>query len=155
MPIAQIAIHCKMLSWMSYILPMIKIGDWWAVPIAMGLITLLVSVSFRSTIPFKIMYDDVIKWKYIRLTGPWWGEFTDHRWISLKQASNAELGFFYLRLNKGLSNCRYAVDWRRHRAHCGVTVMSCIDIECTYFCFCTVINVFSNNYTRTDLMSFP
>ena len=26
-------------------------------------------------------HDDVIKWKHFRVTGPWCGEFTGHRWI--------------------------------------------------------------------------
>ena len=40
------------------------------------------------------------------VTGVLWGESTDHRWIPLTKASDADFGgvFFYLRLNKRLSN---------------------------------------------------
>ena len=44
------------------------------------------------------------QWKHFRVTGPLWGEFTGHRYISLTKASDAELWcFFYLCLNKRLS----------------------------------------------------
>ena len=38
-----------------------------------------------------------------RVTGPLWREFTGHRWIPPIKASDAELWFFYLRLNKRMS----------------------------------------------------
>ena len=45
-----------------------------------------------------------------RVTGHLCGEFTGHRWIPRTKASDAELWFFYLRLNKRLSKelcCRW------------------------------------------------
>ena len=38
-----------------------------------------------------------------RVIGDLWGKFTGHRWIPRTKASDAELYFFYLRLNKRLS----------------------------------------------------
>ena len=39
-----------------------------------------------------------------RVTGPFWGESTSHRWIPLKRAHNTELWYFFgIRLNKWLS----------------------------------------------------
>ena len=35
-------------------------------------------------------HDDVIKWKYFRVTGPLRGESTGHRWNPLTKASDAE-----------------------------------------------------------------
>ena len=60
-----------------------------------------------------------------RVTGPFCGEFTGHRWIPLTKASDAELWCF---LWSGLEqtveqNNRDAADLRRHRAHYDVTVM--------------------------------
>ena len=37
------------------------------------------------------------------VTGPLWGEFTGHRWIPRTKASDAELWYFHLCLNKRLS----------------------------------------------------
>ena len=50
-------------------------------------------------------HDDVIKWKYFRVTGPLCGLFTGHRWIPRTKASDAELWclFFICALNKRLS----------------------------------------------------
>ena len=59
-------------------------------------------------------HNDVIKWKHFimtssngnifRVTGPLWGGFVCHRWISLTKASDAEFDvLFDLRLNKRLS----------------------------------------------------
>ena len=45
-----------------------------------------------------------------RVTGPLCGEFTDHRWIPLTKASDAEFGVFF-------------VDLRRHRAHYDAILM--------------------------------
>ena len=43
----------------------------------------------------KIHHDDnVIKWKHFRVTGPLWGESTDHRWIFLTKAHDAERWYF-------------------------------------------------------------
>ena len=39
-------------------------------------------------------YDDVIKWKHFRATGPLCGEFTGHRWIPLTKVNGAELWSF-------------------------------------------------------------
>ena len=39
-------------------------------------------------------YDDDIKWKIFRVTGPLYGEFTGHRWIPLTKASAAGLWCF-------------------------------------------------------------
>ena len=55
-----------------------------------------------------------------RVTGPLrplWGEFTDHRWISLTKASDAELWyiFFICAWTVGLKNNRNTHDLRRHR----------------------------------------
>ena len=53
------------------------------------------------------------------VTGPLCAEFAGHRWISLTNASDAEIWcFFDLHLNK-----REAGDLRRHRAHYDVTIM--------------------------------
>ena len=59
-----------------------------------------------------------------RVTGPMWGEFSGHRWLPLTKPVTRNFNvFFNLRLNKLLSKRRHAVDFRRHRAHCNVTVM--------------------------------
>ena len=39
-------------------------------------------------------HDDVIKWRHFCVTGTLCGEFTDHRWIPLTKASDAELWCF-------------------------------------------------------------
>ena len=41
-----------------------------------------------------LQHDDVIKWKYFRVTGPLCGEFTGQRWIPLTKASDADLWCF-------------------------------------------------------------
>ena len=49
-------------------------------------------------------YNEVIKWKHFRVTGPLCGGFTGHQWIPFTKASDAELRcFFDLRQNKQLS----------------------------------------------------
>ena len=62
-----------------------------------------------------------------RVTGPLWGEFTGDRSIPLTKVSAESVRSFGvsfdLRLKEGWVNSRDAVDLRRHRAHCGVTVM--------------------------------
>ena len=42
----------------------------------------------------KSYHDDVIKWKYFRVTGPLCGEFTGRRWIPLTKVSDALLWCF-------------------------------------------------------------
>ena len=53
------------------------------------------------------------------------GEFTGHRWISLTEASDAELLFFSLicAWTHGWDNHRDPGDLRRHHAHYAVTLM--------------------------------
>ena len=60
-----------------------------------------------------------------RVTGHLCGEFTDHRWIPHTKASDAELLMFSLICARihGLVNNREVGDFRRHRAHYGITVM--------------------------------
>ena len=61
-------------------------------------------VHLFTTACWTSQHDDVIKWKYFRVTGPLCGEFTGHRWMPHTEASDAELWcFFDLRLNKRLS----------------------------------------------------
>ena len=47
-----------------------------------------------NSLKSDILYDDVIKWKHFRVTGPLCGEFTGPRWIPLTKASDAELWCF-------------------------------------------------------------
>ena len=54
---------------------------------------------------------------FFRVIGPLCGEFTGKRWIRLTKASDAEIWFFHLRLNKRLSKQSKRGDSRRHRAH--------------------------------------
>ena len=42
----------------------------------------------------EINHDGVFKWKHFRVTGPFWGDPTDHRRIPLIKASDAELWCF-------------------------------------------------------------
>ena len=59
-----------------------------------------------------------------RVTGPLCGEFTGPRWIPRTKASDASFDvFFDLRIN-GWVNNRKAGDFRHHRVHYDVTVMS-------------------------------
>ena len=61
-----------------------------------------------------------------RVTGPLCGEFTDHRWIPLTKASDAELWRFLSSVPawiNGWVNNREAGDLRRHRARYDVIVM--------------------------------
>ena len=39
-------------------------------------------------------HDDVIKWNNFRVTDLLCGEFTGHRWIPLKKASDVDVGYF-------------------------------------------------------------
>ena len=60
-----------------------------------------------------------------RVTGPFCGEFTGHRWIPLTKASDAEPWCFLwsvARIN-GWVNIRVAGDLRRYRAHYDVMAM--------------------------------
>ena len=61
-----------------------------------------------------------------RVTGPLCGEFTRHRWISLTEASDAELWCFNWSSPwiNGWVNNGEAGDLRRHRAHYDVIVMN-------------------------------
>ena len=54
-----------------------------------------------------------------RVTGPVWGEFTGHRWIPLKKASDMELWWFFFicAWTNSWVNNRDAGDLRHHRAH--------------------------------------
>ena len=63
--------------------------------------------------------------KIFRVTGYLCGEFTGHRWLPRKKASDAELWFFSLICVwiNGWENNREAGDLRCHRAHCDVIVM--------------------------------
>ena len=59
-----------------------------------------------------------------RVTGPFWGEFTSHRWIPLTKASDAELWCFLWSapwINAWVNNPE-AGNLRRHRAHYDVTI---------------------------------
>ena len=42
------------------------------------------------------IHDDVIRWKYFRVTGPLWGESTGHQWIPITKVNDAELWCFFL-----------------------------------------------------------
>ena len=80
-----------------------------------------VRATFGGVYYHEIHYD-VTKWKHF----PRYWSFVvgGHRWIPVTKGSDAELCvFFYLLLNKGLSNHRDADDSRRHCAHYDVTVM--------------------------------
>ena len=59
-----------------------------------------------------------------RVSGPLWGESTEHRWVPLTKASGTELWcFFICAWTNAWANNRDAVDLRRHGAHYDVTVM--------------------------------
>ena len=60
-----------------------------------------------------------------RVTGPLWGESTDHRWICLAKASDAKLWCFLWSASKQTveQTIRDADDLKRHRAHYDVTVI--------------------------------
>ena len=64
-------------------------------------------------------------WNIFRVTGHLCGEFTDHQWIPLTKASNAELWCFLWSAPwiNGWVNNGEAGDLRRHRAHYDVIVM--------------------------------
>ena len=57
-----------------------------------------------------------------RLTGPLWGEFTNHRWIPPTKAG-LMFSLICATTTNGWVNNRDAGDLRRHRSHYGVTVM--------------------------------
>ena len=67
-----------------------------------------------------------IKWKHFpRYWPPLCGEFTDHRWIPITKASNAELWCFLICAGtNGWVNNRDTGGLRRHRAHCDVIKIS-------------------------------
>ena len=55
---------------------------------------------------------------FFHVTGPLWGEFTGHRWVTRSFDV-----FFYLRLDTRWANTGDAGDFGRHRAHYDVTIM--------------------------------
>ena len=59
-------------------------------------------------------------WNIFRVTGHLWGEFTVHRWIPRTKASEADICFFDVRLNKWLG--KQSRGW--WFAHYDVTAMS-------------------------------
>ena len=65
------------------------------------------------------------KGNIFRVTGPLCGEFTDHRWIPITKASEAELLMFSLICAwiNGWINKRESGDLKRYRTHYDVTVM--------------------------------
>ena len=65
-----------------------------------------------------------------RVTGPFYQEFTGHRWFPLTKASDAELWCFRWSApwTYGWVNNREAGDLRRHRAHYDVIVMEGLKI---------------------------
>ena len=74
---------------------------------------------------FCMSYDDVIKWKKIRVTGHLCGEFTGHRWIPRTKASDAELWCFlwsgldrYKRLSKEWWDWWFEMSSRQLWRHC-------------------------------------
>ena len=61
-------------------------------------------VESRPTIWYHIYYDDVIKWKHFRVTGPLCGEFTGPGEFPTQRPVTLSFDvFFDLRLNKRLS----------------------------------------------------
>ena len=66
-----------------------------------------------------------------RVTGPWCGEFTAHRWIPITKASDSELWCFLWSVpeKNGLVNNSEAGDLRRHSARYNVIVMYCTRVE--------------------------
>ena len=52
------------------------------------------SILYSTIFQANIKHDDVIKWKLFRVTDHLCGEFTGHRWIPRKKASDAELWCF-------------------------------------------------------------
>ena len=68
-------------------------------------------------------HDDVIKWKYFRVTGHLCGEFTGPRWIPRTKASDAEMfSLICARINDWVNNGE-AGDLRRYLAHYDLIVM--------------------------------
>ena len=72
------------------------------------------------------IHDDVIRWKYFRVTGPLWGESTGHQWIPITKVNDAELWcfFFICTWTNGWTNNWGASDFTRRRVHYDVTVMT-------------------------------
>ena len=62
-----------------------------------------------------------------RFTGPFYGEYSDHRWSPLTKANDVELWCFLRSVPSinGWVNNSEAGDLRRHRAHYDVIVMMC------------------------------
>ena len=64
-----------------------------------------------------------------RVTGPLWGESTDHRWFPLTKASDAGVWCFcWFATEKRQPNNRDGGDLRRHLAHYHVAVMNTFNI---------------------------
>ena len=64
------------------------------------------------------------------VTGPLWGEFTGHRWISLQMPVTRSFDVFVdLRLNKRWVNNLQAGDLRRHHTHDDVILMIFMDVR--------------------------
>ena len=68
-------------------------------------------------------FDDVIKWKYFRVTGLLCGKFTGHRRIPRTKANYALMFSLICAWINGWVNNREAGDLRRLRAHYDVTAM--------------------------------
>ena len=84
-------------------------------------------LSTQGTIVSAAMalnYDDIIKWKYFRVTGPLCGEFTGpSEFPAQRPVTRGFDVFFDLRLNKRLSKQPRAGDSIRHRGHYDVNVI--------------------------------
>ena len=75
------------------------------------------SVKFSNHTTSEFMMTS-LNGNIFRVTGLLWWESTGHRWFTLTEASDAELGvFFDLCLDKSWADNPDAGDLRRHRAH--------------------------------------
>ena len=54
--------------------------------------------------PSDACHDDVFKWEHFRVTGPLWGESTDHWWISLTKTNDVEFSLIYAWINGWANN---------------------------------------------------
>ena len=72
---------------------------------------------------------------FFRVTGPLCGELTSHQWILLTKASDAELWCFLWSAPwiNGWVNNPEAGDWRCHRTHYDICVMSSINFSTASF----------------------
>ena len=95
----------------------------WQTPLVMH--TFIMGEFYKKPEHLLPQYDDVIKWKHFRVTGPLCREFTGDRWIPRTKASDAELWCFLWSapwINVWVNN-RDAGDLRRQCAHYDVIVM--------------------------------